>query len=147
MNDLDKTLMLKRPGLIVRTQRPCELMTAPAHSRYSLMAEALRLQRKGVLEIEQDAPTWNDSARRYELRVRRLKEPAPAWTKIVIVTGSALFVLAVLFVLAWRAVQELSTGAGLVFLVVLLVAFIAWTYRRHRTQVSVTTTTVVRVRR
>lgn len=144
MSNLDKTIMLKKPAVVVRVQPPTRLMLGGPRDRHTMMAEAIKLHRKGIVRIVDDAPRWNQQAGRYELRVIPLRQESPTWAKPLIVAGSALFVLAVLLILAWRAVQELTTGAGLAFLVAFLLAFITWTYRRHRTQVTVTTTITVR---
>jgi hypothetical protein len=139
--------MLKMPAVIVRAQPPAELLTAGRRDRYPLMAAAIRDQRRGLIEIEWDAPRWNQQACRYELKVRRLKEPAPAWRKRAMVTGIALTALGVLAVLAWHALTALSPAALALFLAAVAGAFALLVARGRHTDVSVTTTTTVRVRR
>jgi hypothetical protein len=148
MNSLDRTLVLKKPAVIVRTQRPAQYLTGGPRDRHVLMARAIQLQRRGHLEIEWEAPRWDQQYGQYLLKVRRLREPAPAWRAPVLAGAAALLVLAGLFALAWYALSALTTRAGALFLAAVLVVFACWVARRTRSSsVTVTTTTTVTVRR
>lgn len=143
---VNEIVRFKNPALIVRTQRPAQLMIGNRRDRYPLMAQALKMQRKGLIAVEWDAPRWNQQADRYELKVRPLRDPAPAWRTRLLAVAAALTALSFLGILAWRALEALTTAAGLLFLVGVLIVFAAWVIRHHRRSVEVTTTVTTKVR-
>lgn len=149
MNDLSKTLVLKKPAVIVRPQAPTVLMVAGRMERWKLMAEASKLAGRGVIAVEGDrGPAWNANRNRWELEVRPLKRPAPRWRKPALVLAGAAAVLGTVFALGWWFLTALTTTALGSFLGFVALAFVAWLiYSRKATDVTVTTVTHVRVRR
>lgn len=145
--DLEHTMMFKKPAVIVRAQQPAQYLTGGPRDRYPLMARALADQRRGRIAIEWPEPRWDQQSGQYLLKVRRLKAPAPAWRKPVIGLGAGAAVLTGLSALAWHALTALSAGSLVLLILAVLSVFTVWVSRRHRTDVTVTTATTVRVRR
>jgi len=147
MSELERTVMLRKPALVVRTQRPAQFMTGDRRSRHLLMAQALKAQRRGWLELEWDAPRWDQQSGQYLLKVRPIKDPPPAWRKCAIGAGAVLAALAVLGWLIWHALTALTSSALGILLLAVLAGLALLVHRGRAVDVTVVTTTQVRVRR
>lgn len=145
--NLDRTVVFRKPALIVRPAPAPQFMTGGPRERHVLMARAIKLQRRGIIAIEWDAPRWDQQAGQYLLKVRTLRTPPPAWRKPVMVASVVLAVLCALGALAWHALTALSGSALGVFLLAVAGAFAALVVRGRQRDVTVTTTTIVRIRR
>lgn len=143
--DLARTLVLKNPAVIVRAQRPAGLMVAGPRERHLLAARAAKLERRGAIAVEWDAPRWNQRAGRYELKVRALKDPVPPWRKRAILAGAVLAALLALGWLAWHAMEALTSSALGLFVLAVLGTFLVMLIKGHRTYVQVTTSTTTKV--
>lgn len=147
MNELERTYVLRHPAVHVRPQPPAQFMTADRHGWHLLMARALKAQRRGWLEIEWDAPRWDQQSGQYLLKVRPIKDPPPAWRKYAIGAGLAMAALAGLGWLVWHAVTALTSSALGILLLAVLAGLALLVHRGRAVDVTVVTTTRVRVRR
>lgn len=57
-------------------------------NRHMLVAEVARLEHRGEVRRINSAPAWNRDYGQWEMRIRRLKDPRPAWVKPAVITGS-----------------------------------------------------------
>lgn len=117
-------LYAKRPASAAPAYRT-ELMSAGPNDRWSLVAQANRMQARGEITIIR-RPVWSEVTGQWTMVIRRLKPPPPRWRKPAIITAVALTVLSVLTAAAWWALSTLATTPGLVLLGLVFVLFVSW---------------------
>jgi hypothetical protein len=123
-------LYVKRPTEVVRNEKLCtEILTAGAHERWALRSAAVNMQRRGEVKILH-LEVWHEELRQWHLVVRRLKPPAPAWRKPVLIGAGAASLLGLLVATGWWALATLAVIPGAVALTTLGVAFLIWTVAR-----------------
>lgn len=117
MNELDHTLVTKRPAVVTTYDaRPVILMTAPYHRKTDLTATVSRLARRGEVRPLAARPAYNNTTGLWEIQVLRLRPPAPAWIRPAVITGAALVVLAGLLALGWWMLVSLAAAPLALFL-------------------------------
>jgi hypothetical protein len=101
------------------------LISAPEYANHRLMAEVARREQAGEFQRIDRKPRWNAEAGRWQIRVRRLTPPAPRWRRHALAAASVLGLLGSLLAAGWWALLTLAALPGLVFLGLVLVAFVA----------------------
>lgn len=143
MNELDRTVRMKLPAPVIDT-RPVILMTAPYHRKADLAAAVLRQARRGEVRPYDEGLTWNREEGQWEIRVVRLREPAPAWIRPAIVTTTILAGLSMFILLGWWMMATLAGLPLALFLIVAFGAICAITRAGRQPAVTVTQTVVVK---
>jgi hypothetical protein len=128
-----------------------EVLAAPYMRKWALMEEANRQAARGQVEILSH-PRWVSERSQWEITVRRLKDPPPAWRKPVLIGAAVAGLAGGLVAAGWWLLATLAALPGAVLLALILVAFVAFVAKGHGgssgkgVDVSVTTTVRVRVR-
>lgn len=122
-------LYVKRPAEATPVNRT-ELMTAGMYERQQLRAAALRMVRRGEIEVLR-REVWDENAQQWTMVVRRLR---PAWKRRAWITGGVLATLAALFGTGWWLLATLAAIPGATFLGAVLVAFVLWMVLIRRAQ-------------
>lgn len=113
------------PALYVKAASAPVLISAPEYAKHALMAEVARRERAGELERIDRAAGWNPNSGRWEIYVRRLTPEPSRWRRPAAVAAGVLALLGALLAAGWWALLTLAALPGLVFLVLVLVAFVA----------------------
>lgn len=124
---LDQTLQIKQPAAIVAADsRPVIMMTAPYHRKADLTTQVCRMVARGEVRPLQARPSYNSGNGEWEFPVLRLRDPAPAWRKPLMI-AFALFSLfgSLAGLLAWVLTSLAATplllfllGAGAALMVI-----------------------------
>lgn len=97
-----------------------ELMTAGMYERQQLRAAALRMVRRGEIEVIR-REVWDERAQQWTMVVRRLK---PAWKRKAWIVGGVVGVLLGLFATGWWVLATLAVVPVASFLGVVLIGFV-----------------------
>lgn len=110
LNDRPRELDRRRDAQVVRaepldrTGRMAALNTEllVLDRRWALLAEVNRMERRGEVRKLRPDPVWNQREGEWQMRVVRLKPPAPAWRRpLLIAVGIATPLLTFLGLLWW----------------------------------------------
>jgi hypothetical protein len=148
VTDLDRTLKMKLPALVVRSQprRSVEVATAPYHRKTDLVRAVSRQTQRGEVRPLTPYPVWSAERGRWEHRVVRLKDAPPAWRRPAGITAAVVSGAGTVLALGWWVLATLAAAPLLGFLAAVGVALLVLARAGRRPSVTVTTTTEVRVR-
>lgn len=118
------SLYVKRPAKATAVNRT-ELMTAGMYERKQLRAGALRLVRRGEIEVLR-REVWDHEARQWTMVVRRLKPARRRWPWVL---GGVVAVLLALFGAGWWLLSTMSSEAVIGSCALVLVLFGFWMTR------------------
>ncbi len=142
-------LVRKRPADITPA-RPRERMVAGYLHKHTLLAEAKRRERAGMVRLCQDRPIWSAERGQWEITVERLRPLPPRWVKPTIITATLCLALGAFGALGLWLYATLSALPGALLLLLVLAVFAGgtaagqWQGRRGVTEVLVSV--LVRVR-
>jgi hypothetical protein len=144
VNELDRTMIMSKQPAIITSTRPAITLTAPYHAKADLVAAVTRQARRGEIRPLTARPRYNPDRGLWEQPVERLRPPAPAWIKPVIILGSVLISLATLGALGWWVAVTLAAAPLALFLLACLAALVAMVRAGKRQTVNITNNVTMR---
>lgn len=120
MNELDRTLIMKRSAVVITSARPVHTLTAPYHAKADLVAAVTRQARRGEIRPLTARPRYNPDRGLWEQPVERLRPPAPAWIRPAVIIGAIMTGLSSLVMLGWWVLTSLAAAPLALFLISVL---------------------------